>query len=541
MSSLATRSLALGASVALIVAATYCAAPDTQQKSAAITVASVPAARFADPDRRAKLMGAMPAIDSLFRNFATRSHVPGIAYGILIDGELVHMGTAGMRDIAAKSPVDSATVFRIASMTKSFTALAILKLRDEGKLSLDDAAEKFIPELAGLGYPTADSPRLTIRHLLSHAEGFPEDNPWGDRQLDRTDAEMAQMMKSGIPFSNPPGIAYEYSNYGFAILGRIVARVSGMSYSDYVSANIFKPLGLNATTLHAAAVPAQNLAHGYRWEDGQWKDEPLLPDGSFGPMGGMMTSITDLGRYVGFLMSAWPPRDDADNGPVRRASMRAMQTVARPRPAQITRSAGDNAVQLYSGGYGYGLGISQSCAFGHIVAHSGGLPGFGSQMRWLPQHGVGIIALGNLTYTGWGGVITEALNTLSRTGGLEPRTPQPSPELVRARDAVSRLIMSWNDPLADSVAAMNLFLDDSLARRHRHIDSLRAQAGDCQIGNDFQVENSLRGTWRMPCSRGALDVAITLAPTVPPKVQYLDVQLGDPGRPRAPVSACPKG
>ena len=82
-----------------------------------------------------------------------------------------------------QAPVTPDSVFRIASMTKSFTAAAILSLRDAGKLSLDDAAETYVPELKGLAYPTSDSPRLTIRHLLSHATGFPEDNPWGDQQL----------------------------------------------------------------------------------------------------------------------------------------------------------------------------------------------------------------------------------------------------------------------------------------------------------------------------------------------------------------------
>jgi len=180
-------------------------------------------ARFADPGRVAKLSSAFGEIDRLFRAYAEREHVPGAAWGIVIDGRLAHMGVTGHRDVASRAPVDTNTVFRIASMTKSFTAMAILKLRDEGRLALDDPAERYVPELAGLVYPTGDSPRITIRHLLSHAEGFPEDNPWGDQQLAVSDAEMSEMMRRGIPFSNAPGVAYEYSNYGFAILGRIVA------------------------------------------------------------------------------------------------------------------------------------------------------------------------------------------------------------------------------------------------------------------------------------------------------------------------------
>lgn len=496
-------------------------------------------ARFTEPDRATRLRTAMPQIDSLFASFARTNRVPGIAYGVLIDGQLVHTGTAGLREIASSKPVDSASVFRIASMTKSFTALSILKLRDEGKLALDDPAERYVPELAGLAYPTTDSPRLTIRHLLSHSGGFPEDNPWGDRQLDATDEEISQMMRGGIPFSNPPGIAYEYSNYGFAILGRIVARVSGQPYATYVRQNILEPLGMTSTTMEAVQVSPDRLAHGYRWEDEQWKDEPPLPDGAFGSMGGMLTSIHDLGRWVGFLMSAWPPRSDPEEGPVRRSSVREMQELWRSRPSRVTLAGRDSVITLNSSGYGYGLRISQTCEFGHVVAHSGGLPGYGSQMRWLPDYGVGIIALGNLTYTGWDGVITDVLEALSRTGALRPREPSPSAALTSARDAVSRLVVSWDDRLADSLAAMNLYLDESKDRRQRAIAALVAETGPCRNEGPFVVENALRGQWMMRCERGALRVAITLAPTMPPKVQYLSVRRADPDEALAAPAVCP--
>ena len=193
----------------------------------------------------------------MFAEFAKTAHVPGAAWGIVIDGELAHSGAAGVRDVAANAPVDADTVFRIASMTKSFTAMAILKLRDEGKLGLDDPAERYVPELKGLRYPTTDSPRITIRHLLTHSEGFPEDNPWGDQQLSESEAGLSRMLRDGIPFSNAPGIAYEYSNYGFAILGRVVSQVSGRPYDEYVSQNILQPLGMTSTTLHPSKVAAE--------------------------------------------------------------------------------------------------------------------------------------------------------------------------------------------------------------------------------------------------------------------------------------------
>jgi CubicO group peptidase (beta-lactamase class C family) len=256
-----------------------------------------------------------------------------------------------------------------------------------------------------------------------------------------------------------------------------------------VTANVLRPLGMTSTTLEPGRVPADRLAHGYRWEDAQWKNEPLLANGSFGSMGGMLTTLSDLGRYVGAFLAAWPPRDGPETGPIKRSSLREMQQVWRPAPAAVSQSPGGTGVQLSTGGYGYGLRISQTCQFPTVVAHGGGLPGFGTQMRWLPEYGVGLIAFGNLTYTSWPRTFDTALAALARTGGLQPRAIEPSPALTSARDEVAGLIVRWDD-----------------------------------AGSGFDhVENALRGDWTMTCERGRLKVAITLAPTMPPKVQFISV------------------
>jgi CubicO group peptidase (beta-lactamase class C family) len=494
-----------------------------------------PPARFTAADREARLRRAIPAVDSVMRAFQQRARVPGIAYGLVVDGRLFHVAAHGIRDTRGNAAVDTSSVFRIASMTKSFTALAILQLRDAGRLSLDDPAERYVPELAQLRYPSTDSPRITVRHLLTHSAGFPEDNPWGDQQLDASEEDLSRMIRAGIPFSTAPGTAYEYSNFGFAILGRIVVNVGGMPYARYIRERVLLPLGMTSTTMEAKDVPANRLAHGYRLQDGNWLEEPPLPDGSFGAMGGMLTSSADLSRWVALMLDAWPPRDGAESPVLKRSSLREMQQVGRFNAAGASYDRRTESLALNVAAYGYGLGVSQNCLFGHVVAHSGGLPGFGSQMRWLPEYGVGIIALGNLTYTGWGGPITAAFEVLAREGALVPRVVQPAPVLLALQEQVTRLVQRWQQPLADSIAAMNLFRDEAAPRRAAQIARLVEEAGgDCRAEGTIQPENALRGQWVMRCANGALAVGITLAPTEPARVQALSVRPLPSGRLPAP-------
>src|SRR5215213_6862183 len=497
--------------------------PQFTQAQKKFATGTVPPPQFADPQRKQKLAAAFPEIEKLFKTFMERSQAPGAVLGVILDGELVWVKAAGVREQTGNAAVTNDTVFRIASMTKSFTAMAIMKLRDEGKLSLDDPAAKYVPERATLPYPTTASQVLTVRHLLTHSEGFPEDNPWGDRQLAQSDETMRTWLRAGIPFSTSPGTAFEYSNYGFAILGQIVAKASGRPYADYVRDNILKPLGMNSSTFDMASVPREHIALGYRREDNTYKPEPILAHGSFGAMGGLWTTAPDLARYVTFLMSAFPPRDEPERGPIKRSSAREMQQAWRAQPASAFRPAVDAPLQLGVSSYAYGLGVSQDCRFGHVVGHGGGLPGYGSLMRWLPEHGVGLIGLGNQTYQGINNLFTDTISALHRTGALQPRVVQPSPSLLTAQADVSQLIIKWDDALANRIHADNLFLDVAADVRASRWKGLAEQHGTCRPATTINSENALRGEWRMMCDRGWLNVFITLAPTMPPKVQLINI------------------
>ena len=315
-----------------------------------------PPPRFTDPHRVAKLQSAMPEIDRLFRDYATEKKIPGMIWGVVIDGQVAHLGTFGVRDRASQAPITPDTAFRIASMTKSVTALAVLKLRDDGRLSLEDDVSRWIPEFARMERPTRDTPPLTVRQLLSHSAGFPEDNPWGDQQLSATDAMLDEWLAKGIPFSTPPGTRYEYSNYAFGLLGRIVTKASGVPYEQYMHDEILSKLRMNGSTFQFADVPAAQRAIGYRLKpDGTYAEEPPLPHGVFGSMGGLLTTATDLGKYVAFHLSAWPARDDEDAGPVRRASVREMAHFWTP--SNLTARLVDGKLQASESGYGFGLRV----------------------------------------------------------------------------------------------------------------------------------------------------------------------------------------
>ena len=272
-------------------------------------------------------------------------------------------------------------------------------------------------------------------------------------------------------------------------------------------------------------MPANRLAHGYRWEDEQWKEEPQLPDGAFGAMGGMLTSIRDLGRYVAaFVVRVAATRwsgDGADQALV--AARDAADLAAAADDGR--RARGNGATQLNAGGYGFGLGISETCTFGHIVAHSGGLPGFGSQMRWLPEYGVGLIAMGNRTYTGWGGVFTSALELLRQDRWSTAPDAAPSPALVEARDAVSRLVVAvgrcagrshrGGEPVLGSLEGSPPPRDRSAARQSRRVSS------PTEHSPTSRTPCADRGGWSASAERSR--VSITLAPTMPPTVQFLEV------------------
>jgi len=477
--------------------------------------------KFENDKRIEKIKKIAPEIEKTMIEHAKGRHIPGVAYGIVVDNQLVIASANGVLDIEAKNASTTASAFRIASMTKSFTAMAIIKLRDEGKLALNDPVSKYIPEMDNLEYLTKDSPIITINNLLTMTAGFPEDNPWGDRQLDEPNEMLIGMINEGVTFSNAPSFEYEYSNTGYALLGNIVSKVSGESYQEYIKKNILQPLGMNNTYWEWNDVPKEALAIGYRWEDEQWKLEPMLHDGSFGSMGGLITTIEDFSKYVSFHLSAWPPRSDDDYGPIKRSSLREMQIPQYPRLYPNARDYNGDTCALMNG-YGFGLGIATYCNDIKRVSHGGALPGFGSNYYFYPEYGVGVMAFGNLTYTG-PLPISKVEQLLFDKAEIQPRKLPVSNILTQRKTQVLDLVQNWDVNLEKEIIAENFYLDRSRDKRMAQAKQIFAQAGAIVNVEDLTPLNQLRGRFNVHTENGIITMFFTLTPEKSPKVQRLDI------------------
>lgn len=501
------------------------------------------------------------ALAALAESYQLRRGQPGLAYGIVAAGCLVHSRGVGERWLGGPVP-DAGTVFRIASMTKSFTAAAVLALRDDGALGLDDPVAAYVPEVRDLSPATADSPPVSIRHLLTMTAGFPTDDPWGDRQQGTPLDEFAEFLAGGPRFAWAPGTRFEYANLGYAILGRVITAVSGTGYTDFVRDRLLRPLGMTSTGFEAAEFSEARLARGYRRGATGW--EELVPDpaGAFAPMGGVFSSVSDLCRWVSGFAGAFPPGDEDAGGPhpLRRASRREMQLpqVALP-PQRPSFPAGSGA-----GSYGFGLFVEDDTEHGRIVQHRGGYPGFGSHMRWQLASGTGVIVLANGTYAPAQPLASRMLDMLLRSrsraarppagaataapglptaatgqptvGGPVPAPPDgPWPETLSGQREVMGLLQSWDEIAAARLCTPNVGQDEPFAERRPKAELIRQRIGAFREDKDRPAEfdSPAHCRWWLRGDGGVVQAEILLTPERQPRVQ--SVTLAVPPAPDSPL------
>jgi serine-type D-Ala-D-Ala carboxypeptidase/endopeptidase len=462
---------------------------------------------------------ASEPVDAVFEAFMKEHHVPGLVFGVVHGGKLEYVRGMGVQDTTARRPVDADTVFRIASMSKQLTALATLRLRDAGRLELEAPAERYVPELAKLRYPTADSPTIRVRDLLSHAAGFVTDDPWGDRQLAMSEADFTRLIAGGLPFTRTPGTGYDYSNLGYALVGRVVTNVAKRNYADYIREQFLEPLGMRASTYDVTRIPAAHRAIGYRWENDAWREEPALGPGAFGAMGGLATSANDYARYVAWVLSAWPPRDAPEDAILRRSSVRE---ITRPANNAIVFPAADPAGCARSSAYGFGVHSQNDCILGFHFMHSGGLPGFGSNVLFVPNRDLAVFAFANRTYAPASRPVRDAANLLVRSGAYPVRPLAPGSAL-KAMLAAAAHVYATGDVMAEAGAfAANFFLDRDAASRNADIAALKQKTGECTPPAAPVAEGAMSGTFEFLCEHGSMKANIILAPTSRPTLQKLE-------------------
>jgi CubicO group peptidase (beta-lactamase class C family) len=518
----------------------------------AVTLTFGVAVAAPSPERAAKIAALLPKLDALFEGELKANDYPGMGVGIVLDGELVYARGFGLRDLATRAPFDADTVFRIASVTKGFTAMALAKLRDAGKLSFDAPAKDYFPPLAQLALPTRDSPPVTVRQLMTHASGLPEDNYWVDVAIDMSDAELMELLKSGMTFSRAPETHFEYSNIGYALLGKIIARVSGVPARQYIQREILAPLGMSSSGWEVEEIARERLAVGYWGADGyQRRDKQKIPakiarDGALDVAGGLYSTVNDMGKYLQAHLAAWPPRDEAERGPVRRASLRELQQGTRrgdwndfallaTEPPPVASFAGGEP-DLYAFSYGGGLITATTCADDFLVEHSGGLPGYSTALLMLPERGYGIVVFVNDSRVP--SSPDQAATALFREAGLLDAPPvAPHPALAAAPAVVDRLLATWDSAAAAELFEPTFFAYHSDAQLREEFAKLAAAHGRCAAAGAVVAPSRLRGRWEVACERGRIAFAAALSPKGKPRLQFVRWSSALPPSPRLSKAA----
>lgn len=412
------------------------------------------------------------------------------------------------------------TVFRIASMTKSFTAALVLLLRDEGLVALDEPIASMAPELNAVVGPGVDPTPITLRHLLTMSSGLATDDPWADRHLDATDVDLDSWVNGGVRFAYPTGTEFEYSNLGYALIGRVVHRVTGQRLQSLITQRLLQPLGMTHTVWSLDQLPGgTDVTEGMHPVGNDLVAEPPLADGVIAPMGGLWSCTADLCRWMAMFSSAFSP--DPISAPLAVRSRREMQQLHRGNPSR-RMMANDGSMRTVEGGYAMGLTTYLDDRLGRVVTHSGGLPGYGSNMRWVPG-GTGVVVLANITYAPMWHAAAAVLDALGVAGlaTTRRRSEQVDPHLSELSERLVAWLMDA-EASTDQLFADNVFADrpaslrmaEAQVRLHQHVDAPRPEVRIISVEPDGDARATVTFI-----TDAVHRVLLSLAPITPPRIQ----------------------
>ena len=343
------------------------------------------------PEKRAE-------IEKAVSSFMSANSVPGIGAAVVLDGEPLWSAGFGMADLENSSPATSSTLFRLGSISKPITAVAILQLNEHGKLDLDAPVQKYCP-----AFPQKDSP-ITTRELLGHLGGIRHYNPDGKGDIPEDSARHFATMEESLqifakdPLVAKPGTAFHYSTYGYTLLGCVLEGAASEKYADYVRENIFKPAGMAQTQADDffAVIP-----HRTRWyhkdKAGLVRNAGVLDSSYKIPGGGLISSADDMARFEAAILA---------DKLLQRATRDLMWTSLKTADGKMT---------------GYGLGWGLVDKFGvHILAHTGGQQGTSTAFAVVPERRAGVVVLANMDNVDSGSLADEILKIVLN---LKDKTP----------------------------------------------------------------------------------------------------------------------
>ncbi|MBC7187294.1 MAG: beta-lactamase family protein [Calditrichaeota bacterium] len=352
-------------------------------------------------------------------------HLPGVAVGIVHDQELMYAKGFGYADLSTKTPVTPRTLFRVASITKLFTATAIMQLRDAGKLALDDPVHKYLPWFTVQGQQPGWPP-VTIRQLLTHTSGLPREAAfpyWTDHVFPTREQLIAALPSQEMVYQ--PDTRWKYSNLGMALLGEVVAAASGTSYAQYVEEHILRPLGMAATRVEVTTT-TPGLATGYlRYIEGRQREvAPFTDSRGLTAAANIATNIEDMARFCSLQFRY---DDLSPSAVVKGSTLREMHRVHWLRPDWQS---------------GYGLGFSVRRAGSRtLVGHGGWVAGFRSQVLFSPEERLAAIVFINAEDFNPGAIATKALELVAPALAAEEAPAQPAFDSTWVR-----FVGSYQDP-----------------------------------------------------------------------------------------------
>lgn len=362
------------------------------------------------------------AVDDLLTGEIQKRHVPGLSVAVLRDGKIIKTGAYGFADLELNVPVTPTSVFQIQSITKTFTAAAVLMLVEEGKIALDDRISKHLED-------TPDSwKNITIRHLLTHTSGIRDfiNEPTASLRLDVTETEVLEAM-AAVPLKFTPGERYAYSNTNYHLLAMILRKHTGKWYGDFLAERIFAPLGMtNTRPLNLKAIIPGRVS-GYLWtgqgyRKGEFVAESILSYGG----GGVLSTAPDMAHWAEAMMSA---------------------KLLKP---ETIREAWTPARFNNGGTSTYGLGWAVASVEGHREVNHGGAhgTGFTSFLAIYPEDRLAVVVLLNRT-----GLDPSQIARLVASVYLPELAPQPEKAVADAdpkttaflREIIEKTIQSGLD------------------------------------------------------------------------------------------------